>query len=101
YDLRTAAGIAAALDEIDASVGFERLRLIHANDSRVGWNSFADRHANIGQGELGEAAFAALLQEPALRDVPWVLEVPGYDDRGPDARSVADLKRLDGRAESL
>jgi deoxyribonuclease-4 len=97
YDLRRADGIASTLEEIAVTIGLDRLRLVHANDSKVGLNSYVDRHANIGQGELGEAAFVALLQEPALRDVPWVLEVPGYEDKGPDARSVADLKRLAGR----
>jgi deoxyribonuclease-4 len=97
YDLRRADGIAGALDEVAGSIGLDRLRLIHANDSKVGLNSFVDRHANIGQGELGEAPFAMLLAAAALREVPFVLEVPGYEEKGPDARSVADLKRLAGR----
>src|SRR5437588_2483367 len=84
YDLRSAEGIDAAVGEISRSIGIERLKLIHANDSKVGLNSFVDRHANIGKGLLGEDAFKRLLTHPVLRNVPWVLEVPGYEDKGPD-----------------
>ena len=81
----------------DAQVGIERLRLIHANDSKVGLNSFVDRHENIGRGQLGEQAFVQMLAHPALSGLPWVLEVPGYDDKGPDRQNLEDLKRLAGR----
>jgi deoxyribonuclease-4 len=97
YDLRVPEGLDRALDEIDRSVGLDRLKLIHANDSKVGLDSHVDRHENIGKGLLGEAAFKHLLTHPALRSLPWVLEVPGYDDTGPDAPNMAELKRLAGR----
>lgn len=97
YDLRVEDGIAQAVDEIKRSIGLERLHLIHGNDSKVGLGSAVDRHENIGKGLLGEAAFALMLADPALRDVPWVLEVPGYDDKGPDLPNVEALKRLAGR----
>ncbi len=98
YDLRTDAGLDGLLDEIDRYVGLGRLRLLHANDSRAPLGSAVDRHANIGAGELGEATFARLLARPVLADLPWVMEVPGYEGRGPDARSIETLKRLAGRA---
>ena len=94
YDLRDADGIQRALDEVDRFIGLERLRLIHANDSKVGLNSFVDRHENIGKGHLGDAAFELMLAQPALRETAWVLEVPGYDDKGPDKPNLDDLKRL-------
>jgi deoxyribonuclease-4 len=97
YDLRVGEGIARAIDEIDRFIGLDRLRLIHANDSKVGLGSAVDRHANIGQGLLGEGAFEQMLGHPALTKLPWVLEVPGYDDKGPDLRNVETLKRLAGR----
>jgi deoxyribonuclease-4 len=53
-----------------------------------------DRHENIGRGLLGDEAFERMLGHRALRQVPWVLEVPGYDDKGPDLQNVIDLKRL-------
>lgn len=97
YDLRVGAGVERALDEISQHVGTDRLRLIHANDSKVGLGSAVDRHANIGQGLLGEAAFERMLAHPALARLPWVLEVPGYDDKGPDLANVQALKRLASR----
>jgi deoxyribonuclease-4 len=97
YDLRIDDGIGRALDEIDQHIGLDRLRLIHANDSKVGLGSAVDRHENIGQGLLGDDAFRKLLAHPAFENVPWVLEVPGYDNKGPDERNLLDLKRLAGR----
>lgn len=94
YDLRVEEGIQRAVDEIDRFIGLERLRLIHANDSKVGLNSFVDRHENIGKGQLGEDAFVRMLSNAALKDAAWVLEVPGYEDKGPDKPNLDDLKRL-------
>ena len=94
YDLRADAGIETAVEEIDRFVGLRRLKLIHANDSKVGLGSAVDRHENIGRGLLGDKAFERMLAHRALRQVPWVLEVPGYDDKGPDLQNVIDLKRL-------
>ena len=97
YDLRTAEGIDGAVDEISRCVGLERLLLIHTNDSKVDLNSFVDRHENIGKGFLGDEAFSQLLAHKALRPAAWVLEVPGYEDKGPDLQNLDDLKRLAGR----
>jgi deoxyribonuclease-4 len=97
YDLRVRDGLEQAVDEIDQSIGLDRLRLIHANDSKVGLGSAVDRHENIGKGLLGEGSFEMMLAHPVLGPLPWVLEVPGYDDKGPDLQNVLDLKRLAGR----
>jgi deoxyribonuclease-4 len=97
YDLRTDDGITRAVDEVERFIGLGRLGLIHANDSKVGLGSAVDRHENIGKGQLGEDAFVRMLAHPAFKDLPWVLEVPGYDDKGPDLQNVLDLKRLAGR----
>jgi deoxyribonuclease-4 len=94
YDLRTEEGIQRAVDEVSEFIGLDRLRLIHANDSKVDLNSAVDRHENIGKGKLGEDAFLKMLAHPALRDIAWVLEVPGYDDKGPDKPNLDELKRI-------
>jgi deoxyribonuclease-4 len=96
YDLRVADGIERTMDEISRYIGLERLKIIHANDSKVDLNSFVDRHENIGKGRLGEAGLRRLLAHPALQSVPWVTEAPGYDNKGPDLQNVLDLKRLAG-----
>jgi deoxyribonuclease IV len=97
YDLRLDAEIQRAVDEVDKHIGLRRLRLIHANDSKAALGSAVDRHENIGKGLLGEDAFVKMLAHPALRDLPWVLEVPGLDDKGPDKPNLDVLKRLAGR----
>ncbi len=97
YDVRIDDGVERAVDEISERIGLERLRLIHANDSKVGLGSAVDRHENIGRGQIGEDAFRRMLAHAALGQVPWILEVPGYDDKGPDLPNVEALKRLAGR----
>jgi len=93
YDLRTAETARATLDEWDRVVGIGRLEALHANDSQTGLGSNRDRHANIGQGEIGEDGFRALLHDPRLRDKPFVLEVPGAGE-GPDKANLDELRRL-------
>ena len=53
-----------------------------------------DRHENIGMGEIGEDAFARMLAHHRLRDIPWIMEVPGMNGEGPDAENLAVLRRL-------
>jgi len=60
----------------------------------TGLGSNRDRHQNIGKGEIGEAGFGALLHDPRLAEVPFILEVPGFEGLGPDAENVAILRRL-------
>ncbi|MBI4493614.1 MAG: deoxyribonuclease IV [Chloroflexi bacterium] len=94
YDLTTPEGLEAMVQELDDTVGLDRLCAIHANDSKTPLGAQVDRHENIGQGKIGEAAFARMLQHPAFADQPFILEVPGYDGAGPDLRNVQTLRRL-------
>jgi deoxyribonuclease IV len=96
YDERTAEAARATLDEWERVIGLEKLEVVHCNDSQTGLGSNRDRHANIGQGEIGEAGFRALLHDPRLQHVPFILEVPGFDGRGPDAANLEILRRLAG-----
>lgn len=97
YDLR--GDPEAVLERFDRLIGLERLRLIHMNDSRAALGSRVDRHAHIGEGRIGEAAFAALMREPRLRGVPRVLETPKGDDPvASDRRNLELLRRLARRA---
>ena len=93
YDERTPADVARTIDELDKVVGLKNVDAIHCNDSVTGLGSNRDRHANIGTGEIGENGFRALLHEPRLAALPFILEVPGAGN-GPDAEQVAVLRRL-------
>lgn len=89
YDLHDLDGVVA---ELDRTVGVEHLRFLHLNDSVAPFASHRDRHADIGQGTIGEAGFRALMNHPALPDVPKVLETPKGDD--PVAADRANLALL-------
>ena len=94
YDLRTEADARQVIDDWDKVVGLDRLDAIHCNDSMSGLGSNRDRHQNIGLGEIGEEGFRALLHDPRLDKVPFILEVPGFEGLGPDAKNVEILRRL-------
>lgn len=93
YDLRTPEAARATLDEWESVVGLGKLEVVHANDSQTGLGSNRDRHANIGDGMIGEAGFAALLHDERLAGIPFILEVPGAEGL-PDAEQVQTLQRL-------
>ena len=96
FDLRTSEGLDAALADLDATCGLDRLVCLHLNDSKTPLGSNRDRHENIGDGDLGLQAFAHLVNHPALADLPGILEVPGVAGEGPDhdnVRRLLDLRR--------
>ena len=96
YDVATESGLAGTIADLEAHLTGVPLIAIHANDSKVPLGSNKDRHENIGQGLIGEDAFARMLSHPRLRHVPWILEVPGMENDGPDAANIAILRRLAG-----
>jgi deoxyribonuclease-4 len=83
YDIRTPAGLSETIDEFDRVVGLDRLSSLHVNDSLTPLGSNRDRHAILGQGELGEKGCATFLSEPRFERLPCVLET------GRDKGSVA------------
>ena len=94
YDLANPDGIQAMLDELDAGPGSANVAAVHANDSKRVCGSGVDRHDNIGQGFIGEEGFAAIMANPAFADVPFLLEVPGFEGNGPDQQNMDILKRI-------
>ena len=96
YDITTPEGLGSTLSQFDQTIGLDRLTAIHVNDSKTGLGSNVDRHDNIGCGQLGEKTFALVLQHPSLRAVPFLLEVPGYEGKGPDRQNIETLRRLAG-----
>ncbi len=77
------------------TLGFERLGMLHLNDSKVPLGSRKDRHELIGQGAIGAGAFRRIMTDPRLADVPKVIETPkGDDEVTNDRRMLALLRRF-------
>ena len=93
YDVTDEAALDAVLDEVDRSIGLDRLRALHVNDSETPLGSNRDRHANIGDGLMGRK-LGVFLRHRRLQGLPAVLEVPGEDGHGPNADEVLKAKRL-------
>jgi deoxyribonuclease-4 len=89
YDIRTAEGYEATFAEFDRLVGIERIKCIHCNDSQKKLGSRVDRHAHIGEGEIGIEAFRCLVNDPRFERVPILLETPDAD-----TMHEVNLKRL-------
>ncbi|HEX7582054.1 MAG TPA: deoxyribonuclease IV [Gaiellaceae bacterium] len=96
-DVTDRAVLAALLDEVDATIGLDRLRALHVNDSAAPLGSNRDRHENIGEGLLGEQ-LGVFLGNPRLQGLPAVLETAGPEKRGPDANEVRKAKEIRERA---
>ena len=97
YDIADPDGIEAAMDEFDRCIGLDRLVVVHANDAKVEMGSGVDRHDNIGDGYIGIAGFEVIMGHDAFSDVPFILEVPGPDKKGPDKDNVDRLKSIRSR----
>ena len=96
HELRTPEGVATMAAAFDATIGLERLAVVHANDSKGELGSGRDRHENIGDGEIGTGGFRAILGSPAFAGKTLLLEVPGIEDDGPDLENVQRLKAIRG-----
>ena len=94
FEIRTEEALASVLDECVALVGLERLGSLHLNDSQKPLGSNVDRHANIGEGELGADGCAVFLSEPRFEGLPLVLETPGPQRTGPTAEELALTRSL-------
>jgi deoxyribonuclease IV len=94
YDVATPEGMKDLVDEIDAKVGLQQLKLLHVNDSRDARGSNRDRHAPIGKGTIGRKGFRAFLGEPRIQGVPAVLEGPGIDGHEVARKDVQLIRRL-------
>ena len=90
YDI--AGRLDQVLEEFDHVIGLSRLKAVHLNDSLNPLGSHKDRHANIGKGTLGLEAFERMINHPVLRDLPFYLETPNYDDG--HGEEIALLKSL-------
>ena len=90
YDI--AEDLDGVLDRFDSIIGLERLRAIHLNDSKNPCAAHKDRHEKLGEGHIGLDALAAVVNHPALRDLPFYLETP-HDDLAGYANEIAVLRK--------
>ncbi len=97
YDIATKEGLDSMLAEFDEHIGLERLAAVHANDSKYPLGGGVDRHENIGQGHIGLQGFENIMTNPAFHKVPFFLEVPGLENKGPDKENLDILKEIRSR----
>jgi deoxyribonuclease-4 len=95
-DITDRGALDACIDEVEDRIGLDRLKALHVNDAAAPLGSNRDRHANVGEGELGEQ-LGVFLAHPKLQDLPTILEVPGPDNHGPDANELKKLRDLHAR----
>lgn len=93
FDLHTEKGVQQTLTKFDNIIGFEKLKVVHLNDSKGGLGSGLDRHEHIGMGYIGEKGFRALLHNEIIRELPMILETP-VDDRCDDRGNLAMIRKL-------
>jgi deoxyribonuclease-4 len=96
YDFSSEAGYAEVMEEFDRLVGCRKIRLFHINDSKKPCGSRVDRHDHVGQGQIGETAFACLMRDQRFSSVPKILETPQGDAHEFDLRNLALLRKLAG-----
>jgi deoxyribonuclease-4 len=94
YDIGSKNGLERAMEEFDREIGLERLVAIHANDSKYKLGAGVDRHENIGEGYIGKQGFENIMSYDAFREVPFFLEVPGFEANGPDRKNIDILKGI-------
>ena len=93
YDVTDRAELDGVLDEVDGRIGLDRLRALHVNDSQAALGSNRDRHANVGEGLMGDG-LGTFLAHPRLEGLPALLETPGKDGHGPDKAQLTRTRRL-------
>jgi deoxyribonuclease-4 len=93
FNIAEPSGLDTTVRHIDTVLGLDNVGVFHANDSKRPFASRLDRHANIGEGYIGESGFRLILQHPDLRTKPFILETP-VDEEGDDRRNVDALKHL-------
>jgi deoxyribonuclease-4 len=93
YDISTTAGFKKTVRNIERSFGFDKLKLIHCNDSKVPLGSRVDRHQHIGLGHIGIDAFRRLTHHAKFRRVPFILETP-QDETRSDQDNLAVMREL-------
>jgi deoxyribonuclease-4 len=94
YDFSSAEKLDSFISRFDELIGLNNLELWHLNDSRDPFESGRDRHANIGEGTLELESFKQILNHPKFKNLPFIIETPGFEGQGPDKQNIDILKSL-------
>jgi deoxyribonuclease-4 len=94
YDIREEEDYQKTMESFDQTVGLDKLKIFHFNDSKREWASRVDRHEHIGQGEIGTSAFSWILNDDRLTGVPKILETPKGKTHREDKRNLRVLRSL-------
>ncbi len=94
YDLRTEEGYEKTIKELFARFGRKKILCVHVNDSLKPFESRVDRHAHIGEGEIGREGFRYLMQDPRFAKVPKILETPKGGKMEMDLINLGLLRRF-------
>lgn len=92
FDLSSEAAYTEFFDRFDELIGLKRLSVIHVNDSRDPAGSLRDRHENIGEGKISEEVFINLTTKSPTKDLPLIIETPGFSGSGPDKKNIERLR---------
>lgn len=94
YEVRTQRGLDVLFEELDTEIGRERLGSLHVNDSLTPFGSNRDRHAPLGQGEIGEDGCSVFLSEPRFDGMPAIFEGPGVGGKQVEAEDMTIMRGL-------
>jgi deoxyribonuclease-4 len=94
YDVRDADAVAGTVAAFDEEVGLDRLRSLHVNDSKMPLGSNRDRHAALGEGEIGEEGCAVFLSDPRFEALPAIFEGPGVGGKQVEPEDIRIMRAL-------
>lgn len=94
YDLSTNEKMDIFFNEFEKKIGLQRLVVFHLNDSKDSFASGRDKHQNIGRGTVPINTFKLLLTDKRTKDLPFIIETPGFDGKGPDKKNLDILKGI-------
>jgi len=93
YDLSQRDGLEKTLEEFERLIGFDKLKLLHLNDSKTPLGSRVDRHWHIGEGYIGSEGFKNIVNHPKLLHFPGIMETP-YKREEDDIRNMSKIESL-------
>lgn len=94
YDIRTPEAYEKTMSEFDKIIGFDKLKLLHMNDSKKELGSRKDRHEHIGKGFIGLQGFANIMNDKRIGNIPKILETPKGKEQTEDIENLKILKSL-------